>query len=65
MFLRKFYENVSEKNEDLLANLNNYFTSRSNFDNKNEVFDENKDNAFNETSDDNENFQDISQITSR
>ena len=74
MFLRKFYENVSKRDENSFANSDDYFTSQSNFDDENdsfneasdeafdEVFDENENDAFDEAFDDNENLQDISQI---
>ena len=48
--------NVSKRDKKF-ANSDDYFTSQSNF--------ENKDNAFDETSDDNEKFQYISQIAFR
>ena len=77
MFLRKFYENVSERDEEF-AYSDDYFTFQSNFNDENdssneafdeasdeasdEMFDENENNAFDEAFDDNETFQDISQI---
>ena len=46
MFLRKFYENVSKRDEEF-ANSDDYFTPQSNFDDENDSSDE----AFDEASD--------------
>ena len=54
MFLRKFYENVSERDKEF-ANSDDYYTSQSNFDDENdssdEASDEVSDEAFDEASD--------------
>ena len=72
MFLRKFYENVSERDEES-AYSGDYPTPQSNFDDENDspngapdgVPDGNEDDAPDEAPGDNENLQDIPQIAPR
>lgn len=70
MYLRKFYENLSKKAENLSSNSDNHFTSYSNFnkvsknlDSSNQYENDLLEKAFDKESSNSEDFQDVSQLT--